>query len=83
MPRQHAPFGRIQCPPDGVEDVEYTLPGNLWAVASDGSQWVLPNAVIVTPPKSSCFLFFTTLQTAKGDIPITISLSFNIIFRLV
>ena len=60
-----------------VEEVEALLPVYLWDYDSNGSCWVHTNAIINNPPESSTSQFRKTLQTAEGDIPITVSLSRN------
>ena len=43
----------------------------MWAVDSNGSQWVNTNAAITNPLESSSFQFSMTLHTSKGDFLIT------------
>ena len=55
----------------------------MWTVAYDGSQWIVPNGGITNPIKSSYLRSSTTIQTTKGDVPITVSLSVRSISHLV
>ena len=73
IPLWPAHVGIIQPPPEG--EVKAILSGNLCSVASDGSWY--------TPPKYSTLNFSTTLQTAMGDVLITMYLSINGSFHLV
>ena len=75
MPQWCDPVGKIRCTLEG--EVESTLPGNLWVIASDGSLWVYPNVVITSPPRSSSLHFSMTLQNYEGDFPITVYPSVN------
>ena len=72
-----AHVGKIRHSPDEVKYVEAPLPGNLWYYSYNGSRCVCTNAVITTPPKYSYLHFRTTLQTANGDVLITVSSSVN------
>ena len=49
----------------------------MWEIASDGSMWFYPNAIITTPPDSPPLNFRTNLQTTEGDVQITVSISVN------
>ena len=71
--------GKIRYTYDGVEYFEapLTVPGNVWDYASDGSWWVHSDSVIAIPPKSNYLHLSTTIQTADGYVPITVSLSIN------
>ena len=59
------------------------LPGLLWAVASKGLRWVHPDVTITTLPDPPPSHIMSTLQTAKGDIPVTLSPSCNISASLI
>ena len=50
--------------------------GNMWAYASDGSQWVHIDVIIFVPPEINTH-FFTNIITLKGDFLITVSPSIN------
>ena len=58
---QHAPFGEIWHPCDGVEDVEDPLSGNLWYYSSNGSIWIHTDAIITILKYSSSLHSSTTL----------------------
>ena len=66
MSRRWDTVGNIRISYDGVKQVEYPLLGNLWSVASNGSRWIHPDAVINTPPQYSSLNLSMTLQTAEG-----------------
>ena len=73
----HATVGKIRYPRDKVWYVESLLLVTLWEVSFNGFRWVFTNAVIITPPDSSPLHYRMTIQTSKGDVPITVSPSGN------
>ena len=74
---------KIQRYTDRVEEVEDPLPGNLWVYASGGSRWVHTNDNIAVLLVSDSSHFIIILQNSEGYALITVSLSANIISRLV
>ena len=70
-----APVRKSDFPLMGFEEVEDTLPVNLWDYASNDAWWVYINAVIAIPQYSSPLHFIANLQTSEGYVPITIYIS--------
>ena len=74
---RRASVGKILCSPDGAEEGKATLPGHLWANASNSSWWMHTNSVITILQDYPFSHFSTTSQTSKGDVLIIVSLYVN------
>ena len=82
MPRR-APVVKIRHSPDAFEQVEAPHRGNLWYYSSDAYWRVHTDDAITITPEFSTSHFRTTLETAKGDVLVTVSPSVNFSSRLV
>ena len=78
-----SPVGKKLYPRNIVDNVAFAKyfgtppPGSLWAIDSNGSRWVQSDGIVISTLDSSLSHAMTTLQTAKVDIPITLSLPGN------